>query len=123
MRFDRSIKTGGDGLWSSSVKSVKTTELELDATKDADGKMWGELQIEFDTSSWNINEDGLIYTDKTFMNELRAELNFLGLIGDDVTYSEQGMQGNDYVSCDVGTEFIEQWIKKGLELEFYQLDY
>ena len=80
-------------------------------------------QRDFQRAIEIANEDGLIYTDKTFMNELRAELNFLGLIGDDVTYSEQGMQGNDYVSCDVGTEFIEQWIKKGLELEFYQLDY
>ena len=35
-----------------------------------------------------------------------------GLPGNDVDYSEQGMQGDDYVSCDVGEEFLKAWGNK-----------
>jgi hypothetical protein len=43
------------------------------------------------------------------MNSLQRRLTKLGLAGTDVGYSEQGMQGDDYVSCDVGAEFIASW--------------
>jgi hypothetical protein len=52
---------------------------------------------------------GLIYTDKLFMLELRTYLQTLGFTAAeaaDVEYSEQGMQGDSYVSCDVGAVFI-----------------
>jgi hypothetical protein len=52
---------------------------------------------------------GLIYTDKQFKRELREYLVSLGFTqaeADDVEYSEQGMQGDSYVSCDVGAVFI-----------------
>jgi hypothetical protein len=31
--------------------------------------------------------------------------------GDDVDYSEQGMQGDNYVSFDVGAKFLKSWKK------------
>ena len=52
---------------------------------------------------------GLIYTDKLFLQELRAYLQTIGFSkaeANDVSYSEQGMQGDAYVSCDVGAAFI-----------------
>jgi hypothetical protein len=52
---------------------------------------------------------GLIYTDKLFKAELRAYLQTLGFTAEeanDVEYSEQGMQSDNYVSCDVGAKFI-----------------
>jgi hypothetical protein len=33
-----------------------------------------------------------------------------------VTYSEQGMQGDDYVSLDVGKDFLDSWSAKFGEL-------
>jgi hypothetical protein len=46
------------------------------------------------------------------VKELRAFLDAHGLPGKDVCYSEQGMQGYDYVSLDAGTEFYEAWMEK-----------
>jgi hypothetical protein len=33
-------------------------------------------------------------------------------VGSDVSYSEQGMQGDDYVSCDIGKPFLDSWTAK-----------
>jgi hypothetical protein len=46
------------------------------------------------------------------MRELQAYCNSIGLAGDDVGYSEQGMQGDNYVSCDVGGKFIASYKEK-----------
>jgi hypothetical protein len=54
----------------------------------------------------------LIYTDRTFERELREFLDSQGLVGKDVSYSEQGMQGDDYVSCDIGKPFLDSWARK-----------
>jgi len=54
----------------------------------------------------------LIYTDSDFLNELQEFLNQHNLAGGDVTYSEQGMQGDNYVSLDIGKVFIESWADK-----------
>ena len=44
--------------------------------------------------------------------ELREHLTVSKLAGSDVDYSEHGMQGNTFVSLDVGKEFIDSWKKK-----------
>ena len=49
-----------------------------------------------------------IYTDKEFISNLKVLLSRLEL-GTDVSYSEQGMQGDTFVSLDVGTEFIKSF--------------
>jgi hypothetical protein len=67
--------------------------------------------VHFNTDDWRVDRDGLIYTDRLFEKELCVLCDKLGLAGDDVSYSEQGMQGDNYVSCDVGAEFIASWIK------------
>jgi len=59
-----------------------------------------------------VDYDGLIYTDKQFIKDLREFLDAHGLPGKDVCYSEQGMQGDDYVSLDAGTEFYKAWMQK-----------
>jgi hypothetical protein len=70
-------------------------------------KDFGELCVYFDTEDWDVNTDGLIYTDKQFLQELNAFLLQQGLT--EVGYSEQGMQGDNYVSLDVGAEFIKSF--------------
>lgn len=113
--------TNGGGLWSTHVACVHITALVIgyvashddngdDLAEDA-APTFGELQVSFDTKTWNPNEHGLIYTDRQFEIELREELMELGfskLAVDDVGYSEQGMQGNDYVSLDVGAVFLSE---------------
>ena len=100
--------TDGSGLWSNVVKSVHILDMVVDIS-DFD---FGELRVYFHPNSWNIHRDGLIYTDKQFLAEMRDFLNKHGLDGNDVEYSEQGMQDESYVSCDIGSKFIESWCTK-----------
>jgi hypothetical protein len=106
------IRTDGKGLWSRATKKVRLTQMSLNATNYEDGFLLGELRVGFDTGTWDVEEDGLIYTDPKFIRHLRQYLSELGLAGADVDYSEQGMQGEDHVSCDVGRDFIASFFKK-----------
>ena len=107
MQIFTTLTTGGDGYWSNKRKAVDVTKLDLQyCTADKD---FGELCVYFTTASWDVNTDGLIYTDTQFLYELRVYLQTLGFTEAealDVNYSEQGMQDEEYVSCDVGATFI-----------------
>jgi hypothetical protein len=110
------LNTSGNGLWSGEEKAVTIKNMALgyiDEDFDA-GKYptFGELRVQFDTKTWDVDEDGLIYTDKLFIKELRQLLDQHGLPGKDVDYSEQGMQGDDFVSLDVGGKFLKAWGEK-----------
>jgi hypothetical protein len=108
MKIDTVLTTDGHGYWSRAQKQVRCTRLSVPYI-DADTNDFGELRVYFDTTTWDVDQDGLIYTDKKFMRELRDFLNTMGLDGSDVDYSEQGMQGDDYVSCDVRGKFLATW--------------
>ena len=103
------FNTAGDGYWSDVAKAVNVVDIRINYCNEE--KDFGELCIYFD-DSWNVKQDGLIYTDKQFMAEVREFLTAHGLPGSDVDYSEQGMQEVDYVSCDVGADFIAAWERK-----------
>jgi hypothetical protein len=58
--------------------------------------------------------DGLVYNDELWIKNFRAYLVSLGftkVASKDVDYSEQGMQGDDYISLDIGTKFIKNFLK------------
>ena len=107
MNVFTTLHTNGGGYWSNTAKAVDVTKLDLQyCTAERD---FGELCVYFTSASWDTATDGLIYTDKLFMQELREYLVSLGFTAEeanDVSYSEQGMQTDEYVSCDVGAEFI-----------------
>lgn len=108
------LNTNGSGYWSDVAKAVTIVDMQLGYC--ADEMDYGELMVTFDTDTWNCEQDGLIYTDKLFVEQLREFLNAHGLPGADVSYSEQGMQGDDYVSLDCGADFILAWTQKfGME--------
>jgi hypothetical protein len=111
------LNTSGDGYWSSVINAqVRVTDMKLGYVSDE--LDFGELRVYFDTESWDVNKHGLIYTDSLFMRQLREFLTQHGLVGKDVSYSEQGMQGDNYVSCDIGKKFLDSWSKKfGTNLE------
>jgi hypothetical protein len=103
------LNTSGDGYWSNVAKAVEVTGLEMGyVSEDRD---FGELRVYFNTDTWNVDTDGLIYTDGQFYVELQEYIKQQGLVVD-LCYSEQGMQGDDYVSLDVGADFIASWTKK-----------
>ena len=104
------LHTNGSGYWTTVAKAVQITALELGFTNDECS--FGELRVHFNTDSWRPDFDGLIYTDGLFKKELQEFLNAQGLCGKDCSYSEQGLQGDNYVSCDIGEEFIKGWYEK-----------
>lgn len=106
---DVTLHTSGDGWWSKENRPVRITKLELD--HDDPIEKFGELKVYFNTEDWRIREHGLIYTDSLFLKELRNHLNSIGLSGR-IDYSEQGMQGDDYVSLDVFETFLLNWCTK-----------
>jgi hypothetical protein len=108
------FNTNGRGYWSRAVKAVRIVDMQLGYVSDE--KDFGELCVYFNTEDWDVNTDGLIYTDKQFKQELNAFLVAQGLCA--VEYSEQGMQGDNYVSLDVEADFLQAWEAKfGILLE------
>jgi hypothetical protein len=103
------LNTNGNGYWSNKAKAVEITHLQLAYTNDE--LNFGELRVFFNTRTWDTYKDGLIYTDKQFMRELVDLLTAKGFDASDVSYSEQGMQGDTYVSCDVGECFINTFMQ------------
>lgn len=107
MKTFTTLHTGGSGCWSNTAKGVDITKIELHyCTAERD---FGELSVYFTLDSWNNEKLGLIYSDQLFIQELVAYLQIIGFSeteANDIYYSEQGMQGDDYVSCDVGAPFI-----------------
>ena len=96
------LHTNGDGLWSDVKRAVNIVDITISGiNEDSD---FAELCVHFDTNTWDVNADGLIYTDQRFMEELHLLLQRAGFTAKEaacVEYSEQGMQGDDYVSCDI----------------------
>ena len=107
-KVNATLNTGGGGYWSNTKTAVEITRLQLAYTNDE--LDFGELRVYFNTKTWAW-QDGLIYTDKQFMRELKELLTAKGFDASDVSYSEQGMQGDTYVSCDVGQCFINTFMQ------------
>lgn len=104
------FSTSGDGYWSRVKGSVEIFDMRLGYVSDEGD--FGELCVYFNDKHWDVNTDGLIYTDRGFMTDLRNFLALHGLNNLDVEYSEQGMQGDDYVSFDIGADFLRSWEAK-----------
>jgi len=110
LKCKATLYTAGDGYWSNVRKAVEITHLQLAYTNDE--LDFGELRVRFNTATWDVNKDGLIYTDSLFLEDLQLLLDSLGFDASDVSYSEQGMQGDTYVSCDVGERFINTFMQE-----------
>lgn len=112
-RFSAVLATDGGGFWTDLVRDVKIMGLDLDYLDNWDdptrAATFGELRVYFTKKSWVPEKHGLIYTDALFLKGLRKALTKVGYEGRDVYYSEQGMQGENYVSLDVGKTFIKSW--------------
>jgi hypothetical protein len=108
-KVDATCNTVGDGYWSNKAKAVQITGLQLAYTNDE--LDFGELCVYFNTATWDVDKDGLIYTDTLFEAELCELLTSLGFDASDVSYSEQGMQGDNYVSFDVEECFINTFMQ------------
>ena len=116
MRHDVSLQTSGRGIYSKVAAPVRITKMELvNVYSDGD---YGELRVYFDSRSWKVDRDGLIYTDPMFLRLLKQELISMDLPGSSVCYSEQGMQGRNYVSLDTGKRFVNAWQRANLSFTY-----
>lgn len=108
MKISAKLLTNGRGLWSCATRCVTVYAMDTDRCDDE----FGELCVFFHKRSWDIRKHGLIYTDPMWIREFRTYLRTLGFSKaavQDVDYSEQGMQGSNYVSLDVGEKFLTEW--------------
>ena len=80
-------KTAGDGWWSKDAKKVGIRKIII-----TDGNM----KVFF--TGWDVQKDGLIYTDHAFIEEFKTHL--IDIIKG-CEYSEQGLQGDNYVDMDI----------------------
>ncbi len=109
MKVNRFFKTDGNGLWSSTSSSVLVIRMEVPYIDEEFS--FGEMRLYFDENTWDVNRDGLIYTDKYFLKQVKNYINEVMPFNiDDVSYSEAGMQGHNYVSFDVGKKFLKFWV-------------
>lgn len=98
------LETDGKGQWSKSKKKVKITKIKHG--------LWSGNEICLFFSNWNVENDGLIYTDRTFIRQFRKYLVSKGMpkkVANDIDYTEQGMQGNKYVSLGYG-EVLQSYL-------------
>lgn len=113
------LHTDGSGYWSDKTKSVRVTRIEIDLPDRLySEKLYGEMKVFFDLTTWRVPKDGLIYTDNLWLSELRDALYCLGfskIAVEAFDYSEQGMQGQNYVSLDVAEPFIREFYGKDFD--------
>lgn len=100
--LNATLHTSGHGYWSRRAKTVRINKMLCHAYDEQSG----ELLVYFDRRTWQVELHGLIYSDPLFIQELSEYLTSLGYDTSDIGYSEQGMQGRDYVSLDCGAKFM-----------------
>jgi len=103
IKLNAVLHTDGKGLYTSEKRAVRVTSVELSHVDTS--SEYGELRVYFDEDTWDVEASGLIYTDSGFVKGVNNLLSDLGIVGE-ASYSEQGMQGYDYVSFDVDGDVI-----------------
>jgi len=110
MLVDIKTSCNGQGYWSGRpLKRIRIHELRVPTS----GHDFGELTAWFSKDDWDIDEHGLIYTDHGWLRTFRWGLRKYGFSWDairNIDYSEQGMQGETYVSKDVGKPFLDEYV-------------
>jgi hypothetical protein len=102
---NKTFTTCGDGYWSNVVKDVyvKSISMFISTVNEDDDYCDGDLAVNYTQATWDNDVDGLIYTDSAFLAQVQEFLINAGFDADAVnaiTYSEQGMQDDERVSCD-----------------------
>lgn len=116
--FRLKAKTNGYGFWSDHTGKISHSKAviclshyQLNEYLFQRGKLFGELRVFFSKEDWDIDRLGLIYTHTQWLRDLKKNLIALGFSKSSVNridYSEQGMQGDDFVSLDVHEAFLLQ---------------
>jgi hypothetical protein len=102
---NKTFTTVGDGYWSNVAKDVFVTSISMYISTESDDNSFcdGDLAVNYTEATWDNSVDGLIYTDSAFLAQVKEFLIAQGFDAqavNDITYSEQGMQDDERVSCD-----------------------
>ncbi len=117
-RISGTFFVDGTGLWTNEARNVFIHRFALRVYKNGlHVEDFGELRAFFPSRKtnpvgWDIEDHGLIYSDPSFKSQIKQmfkEIGFSREAQNDIDYSEQGMQGEDYVSFDAGPEFVKEW--------------
>lgn len=111
-------QTKGDGYWSATNRTVATSKIEMEVG-EASVSLWSftvhlpvYFRAFFPKRSWDTDKYGLIYTDslwlKDFREQFKTRFPALAWMAGKINYTEQGMQGNNYVSLSVYLESMGQ---------------
>jgi hypothetical protein len=106
-----SCTTNGVGLWSSeSNKEVQGCMYFTLLKTESDGEVYGgTATFHFSKEDWDVDKYGLIYTDEGFLDSIHNKLKEAGFEKyQEINYSEQGMQGDDYVDFDASIEIVNE---------------
>jgi hypothetical protein len=114
--------TDGKGFWSSDVRTTTIRKIELDW--EPTDKTSLLLRVYFTKKDWNTEKHGLIYTDGAWMKDLKANLKQQGFPVGSLYYTEQGMQGDNFVSVAVhGKKITAYWAKNmGIDYTQYKME-
>ncbi|MEN7551697.1 hypothetical protein AAG747_27525 [Rapidithrix thailandica] len=112
---------GQSGYFSQTQRTLTVELVPSGIYLDEDLGVMGHLMAYFDPKEWDVKQEGLIYTDAQFEKDVRDLLKNAGLQHyEDICYSEQGMQGDDFVDFDLGPDLAEELYVKGfVERQFY----
>lgn len=113
---NHTISTDGTGLWSTKIADVRIIGFDFDVLDEPGSEAIGELRMYFDPSTWNPRSDGFIYTDEGFIKGVEDYFCAFGLPADHIFYSEHGMQGENFVSFDITTNFAKALADKVPEI-------
>ena len=111
--------TKGDGYWSNaSPTTVTISKVEMEVGEAyVDLYNYGVflpiyLKAFFPKKSWNTDKQGLIYTDSLWLKNFRVEFKIrfpaLAWLASKIDYTEQGMQGDNFVSLSSHLESMAQ---------------
>lgn len=99
-QIDILASTNGTGLWADgAIKQVRI--IGFTVRTRSDGSECHELRAHFAPDTWSTDADGLVYTDRGWLDEFNKACDALGFTEGTCDFSEQGMQGDDYVSLDI----------------------
>lgn len=112
---NKTFTTAGDGHWSTVSKGVFVTSISMYiGTVNEDGYFGdGDLAVNYTEATWDNKVHGLIYTDSAFLEQVKDFLIAQGFDAsavEEISYSEQGMQDDERVSCDAYD--FAQYIRK-----------
>lgn len=102
------------GLWYEWKDTPVVLTGKIGFQKGHDPAWGGSLKFHINKDEWNVETEGLIYTDDRFEQDVKNALKANGFENcDDLSYSEAGLQCNDYVDFDISLDLQNEAIEKG----------